>query len=66
MTWVIFEDIMPVISAKKASHIKLNIVWFHLYETRGVNKIIETKSVTMISRGWGEEKNGPLFNKYRI
>ena len=66
MTWVIFEDIMPVISAKKASHIKLNIMWFHLYEICGVNKIIETKSVTMVSRGWGEEKNGLSFNKYRI
>lgn len=47
-----------------------NIVWFHLnyiQNLSGIDKIIETESKTMVTRGWGKDKWGVnCLTGYRV
>lgn len=41
-------------------------IWFHIYELLRVITIIETECRMADFRGWGEGKEGLLFNEFRV
>lgn len=43
--------------SERARHIRLHVVWFHLYEMSGKDKTIETENGSQVAEGWGGSKD---------
>lgn len=51
---------------EEARHKRTNIVWFHLYEVRRIDKFIKTESRIVLPGAGGRGSEQLLSNKYRV